>query len=106
MISFSYQISRDEILANLKRELAHWGGMVVGDINNGGFSVLEGSQRIRAAYSFTFELVYIDIVDKPDYVTMDIMEEALKPFFEKGELALFISLLEEVSAPEEALEPA
>ncbi len=106
MIRFNYQISRDDILANLKRELSRWGGFAVGDINNGGFSVLEGSLRIRAAYSFTFEHVYLDIVDKPNYVTMEIIEDALKPFFEKGELALFISLLEEVSAPEDALEPA
>lgn len=106
MISFSYETSRDDILADLKRELADWGGFVVGDINNGGFSVLEDSLRIRAAYSFSYENVYIDIVDKPDYVTLEIIEDALKPFFETGELALFRSLLEEVSAPEEALEPA
>lgn len=101
MIRFSYEISRDEILSDLRRELTRWGGFLVGDINNGGFSVLEDSIRIRAAYSFSYAYVYVDIVDKPEYVSLQIIEDALKPFFENGELALFTSLLEEVSAAEE-----
>lgn len=106
MIRFSYEKTRDELLANLKGELSRWGGFLVGDINNGGFSVLEGQLRIRAAYSFSFAYVYVDIVDKPDYVSLQIIEDALRPFFEKGEIALFGSLLEEVATTEVMVEPA
>ncbi len=103
MIRFNYQVSRDEIIVNLSAELSKWGGFMFGDINHGSLSVLNGSLSIRADYSFSYEYVDVEITEKPDYVTIEIIEDALKPFFQKGELALFRSLLEEVSAPEEAL---
>ncbi len=106
MILFSYQRSREEIVTNLRSGLSAWGGHLVGDINSGGFSVLEDANRICAAYRFTYEHVYMDIVDKPDYVTDDIIEEALRPLFDQGSFALFESLLEEVANPEDELETA
>ncbi len=104
MIHFSYQLTREEIITSLST-LTVWGGHLIGDMNSGGFSVLEGDNRIRAAYTFTHEYVYMDIVEKPDYVTMEIIEESLLPLFDHGSLALFESLLEEIANREDELSP-
>lgn len=100
-IRFDYKISRDDFMADFKRLLVKNQGYLLGDINRGRFSALQHGIRIHGSYYFTHEWLYLEIVNKPDYVSLEIIEQSLQPFFEKGSLDLFKELLEEITKLEQ-----